>query len=197
MSNSLHHRLGRLLAGDREAAAWLYDTFAPGLYHRLTLRYRHLPGIEPADLLHDTFVFFLRPDTRPLRELLAEAESGECSVAALEKRLWDLACGLASNQRRSAWTRRAVPLAEVHKTADESDAESAASARDALEKLGRCIEGESEEGYLYYQFRYVDGLKPREIAVATGQEIGEIYRLRSVLDRAVRRCAELLGLSAP
>ena len=69
------------------------------------------------------------------------------------------------------------------------------TARDALEKLDHCLEGESGEGYLYYQLRYVDGLKPREIAAATGQPIGEVYRLRGVLARALRRCAERLGLA--
>ncbi|MCB1057308.1 MAG: sigma-70 family RNA polymerase sigma factor [Acidobacteria bacterium] len=195
MSTSIHRWLHRLVAGDREAAAWLYDTFSPGLYHRLTLRYRHLPGVEPADLLHDAFVFFLRPDTRALRSFLAETSDGDCPAAALEKRLWDLACGLASNHRRSAWSRRAVTLGEIHLTSAERSAECEATARDALEKLDRCLEGETEEGYLYYQLRYVDGLKPRQIATVTGQAVDEVYRLRSVLDRALRRCAERLGLA--
>jgi hypothetical protein len=196
MSNSVHRRLGRLLDGDREAAAWLYDAYAPGLYHRLTLRYRHIPGVEPADLLHDAFVLFLRPGNRVLRSFVAANSAEECSSAALEKRLWDLACGLASNRRRAAWSRRAVPMPELHKVAEEADSERQAVARDALQKLDRCLEGESEEGYLYYQLRYVDGLKPRQIAAATGQPISEIYRLRSVLDRAVQRCAERLGLES-
>ena len=151
--------------------------------------------MEPSDLLHDTFVFFLRPDTTPLRRFLTEAPRGQGSFAALEKQLWDLACGLASNRRRAAWTRRAVPVAEIRDVAGESDSEGETVARDALEKLDRCIEGQSEEGYLYYQLRYVDGLKPRQIAAATGQAIDEIYRLKHVLDRALRRCAERLGLA--
>ena len=56
-------------------------------------------------LLHDTFVFFLRPDTTPLRRFLTEAPRGQGSFAALEKQLWDLACGVASNRRRSAFHR--------------------------------------------------------------------------------------------
>lgn len=195
MSDTPHRRLHRLAQGDREAAAWLYDTFAPGLYHRLTLRYGHLAGVEPTDLLHDTFVFFLRPDTSPLRRFLAEGPHGRGTTAALEKQLWDLACGLASNRRRAAWARRVVPVAEVREVAGEADAEEETVARDALEKLDRCIEGQTEEGYLYYQMRYVDGLKPRQIAAATGQPIEEVYRLRHVLDRALRHCAERLGLS--
>ncbi len=197
MNNFIHRRLGRLLAGDRAAAAWLYDEFAPGLYHRLTLRYRHVAGVEPVDLLHDAFVFFLRPNNRALREFLHRTPPAECSSAALEKRLWDLACGLATNRRRSAWSRRAVPMAEIRETTEESNAERGTIARDSLKKLDRCIEAETQEGYLYYQMRYVDGLKPRQIAAATGQPVGEVYRLRSALDRALRRCAERLGLSTP
>jgi DNA-directed RNA polymerase specialized sigma24 family protein len=197
MSISLHRRLRRILEGDPDSAAWLYDTFAPGLYHRLQLRYRHLREAEPADLLHDTFVFFLRPDTRPLAQLLEETSPETLAPEILEQRLWDLACGLASNRRRSAWSRRVVPLPEVRQTSPQQGAEAQLAARDALAKLDRCLEGESEEGYLYYQLRYVDGLKPREIAAATGRAIEEIYRLRQVLDGAVRRCAERLGLGKP
>ena len=193
MHASIHEHLRRILGGDREAGAWLYDTFAPGLYHRLRLRYGHLPGVEPADLLHDAFVLFLRPDGRLLRAFVARVPDDDAALPALEKRLWDLACGLASNRRRSAWSRRVVPMADLRATAGD-DVEAEVVDRDTLDRLGRCLEGESAEGHLYYQMRYVDGLKPRQIAALVGVARDEVYRLRAVLDRALRRCAERLGL---
>ena len=195
MSKTLYRSLERVVDGDAEAAGWLYDTFAPGLFHRLTLRYGHLPGVEPSDLLHDAFVFLLRPETKVLRDFLAATSASEFSSKALEKKLWDIACGLASNRRRSAWARRAVTMASIRSASEAGSAEKQAAARDALHKLDQCIEGQTEDGYLYYQLRYVDGLKPREIAAATGRTIKEIYRLRSLLDRVVRLCSERLGLS--
>src|SRR5262245_57636388 len=85
-------RLEALLAGNRDAAAWLYDSFGSALHRRLAARYGGWPGFEANDLLQDAFVFFFQNRGKVLRDFLDRTGPGERSPARLERHLWDLAC---------------------------------------------------------------------------------------------------------
>lgn len=189
-----HELAERLAAGDPDAVAWLYDHVAPDLYRRLGRRYGHPGGPDPADLLQDTFVLCLRDGARLLRGVLADRPAGAPVLPTLRQYLWDLACGVAANARRSVWSRRALPMPETPLAAPEPGVERSAVARQALERLDGCLRQQGERLYLYFKLRYVDGLTPDEVAAATSWSKKATYKLRQSLNEAVERCVDRLGL---
>ncbi len=189
--------LESLLTGERSGAAWLYDTFAGRLQRRLQLRYGYPGGLDAEDLLQDAFVFFLQHDGRVLHRFLKRTPSAEQTVARLERYLWDLACGLASNRRRSRSRSRGnvVPIIDgAAEISSSPGAERSAIDRDRLARLDACLEGRSARAYLYYKLRFHDGLSPEEIACTTGWSRKATYKLKQVLNRAVAECADQLGI---
>ena len=192
-------RLRDVVAGESEAAGWLYDTFAPRLHRRLRQRYGPL-GLDPDDLLQDAFAYFFRDDRKVLRDFLdrSPAVGPEAARRALERHLWDLACGVASNARRTAWRRRVVPLTgTVGEGPDGSrGAERSTLARDTLRHLEACLREGNPRVVLYYALRFRDGLSPAEVSRVTGWSPKSTYKLRQSLQEAVRRCADRLGLEA-
>ena len=185
----------RLAAGDPAAVAWLYDHAAPGLYQRLRRRYGYPGGPDAADLLQETFLLCLRDGARLLRTFAAGQPAGAPALPAFQRYLWDQACGLAANARRSVWSRRVSPLPEAPLAAAEPPAERSAISRDALERLDGCLAGWGERLYLYFKLRYVDGLTPDEIAAGTGWSKKATYKLKQALNEAVEQCAGQLGLA--
>ncbi len=188
-----HEFAERLAAGDREAVAWLYDNVAPDLYRRLCRRYGYPGGPDAADVLQETFLLSLRDGARLLRGSLANQPAGSPVLPSLQRYLWDLACGVAANVRRSVWSRRAQPMPETA-VADEPGVERSVVARQALERLDGCLEQQGERVYLYFKLRYVDSLTPDEIAAGTGWSKKATYKLRQSLNEAVERCLDRLGL---
>jgi DNA-directed RNA polymerase specialized sigma24 family protein len=191
-----HEIAARLAAGDPEAVAWLYDSASPELYRRLRRRYDYPGGPDAADLVQETFLLCLRDGARLLRGFVAGLPEGTPALPALRRHLWDLACGLAANVRRSVWSRRVSPLPEAPLAAPEPPAERSTLARDALERLDGCLRRQGERLYLYFKLRYVDGLTPEEIAAGTGWSRKATYKLRQALNEAVQRCLEKTGLRA-
>ncbi|HEV7518893.1 MAG TPA: hypothetical protein VGR07_21575, partial [Thermoanaerobaculia bacterium] len=185
----------RLTAGDPEAVAWLYDRIAPDLYRRLRRRYGYPGGPDAADLLQETFLLCLRDEARLFRGLLAGQPAGAPALPATERYLWDLACGLAANVRRSIWSRRVEPLPKPQTLSSEPLSERSTLARDALDRLDRCLGEQGERVYLYFKLRYVDALSPEEIAAGTGWSRKATYKLRQALNEAVERCLDRLGLT--
>ena len=192
--DELARRLRGAIAGDRSAVAWLYDTFADRLYRRLRGRYGH--AVDASDLLQDAFVFYLQHDARVLRRFLDTVPAAERTPPRLERHLWDLACGLASNRRRSRQRGvEVVPLDPEQRSAAPG-AERATLDRDLLRRLLACLERAGSRIFLYFQLRFEDGLSPSQIADATGWSRKATYKLRQTLDRAVTVCREELGLDA-
>jgi hypothetical protein len=107
-----HEIAERLNAGDPSALAWLYDNVAPDLYHRLLRRYGYPGAPDAADVLQETYLLCLRDEARLLRGFLAGQPAASPALPALRRYLWDLACGVASNVRRSVWSRRVRGLPE-------------------------------------------------------------------------------------
>jgi DNA-directed RNA polymerase specialized sigma24 family protein len=190
-----HELAERLAAGDPEAIAWLYDNVAPELYRRLLRRYGYPGGPDAADVLQETFLLCLRDGARLLRGVVAGQPAGSSALPSLRRYLWDLACGVAANVRRSVWSRR-TPLPETPFAADEPGVERSASARDALARLDGCLQQQGERLYLYFKLRYVDGLTPEEIAAGTGWSRKTTYKLRQSFNEAVEGCLDRLGLRA-
>lgn len=184
----------RLAAGDREAIAWLYDEVAPDLYRRLLRRYGYPGGPDAADVLQETFLLCLRDGARLLRGVIAGQPAGTPALPALRHYLWDLACGVAANVRRSVWSRRVQPMPEAPVTAGEPGVERSAVARQALQRLDGCLRQQGERLYLYFKLRYADGLTPEAIAAATGWSKKTTYKLRQSLNEGVQRCLDRLGL---
>lgn len=195
MSDDVRPQLRRIAAGDRAAAAWLYDTYAADLFRRLRQRYGRPGGPDPEDLLQDAFAFYFQREAKVLRDFLERRPVGEATREALGRHLWDLACGLAANRRRSAWSRKVVSIADHEHTAPETGVETGAVARDTLARLERCLREGRARVYLYYKLRYVDALSAEEVAAATGWSMKATYKLRQSLNEAVQRCAERLGLT--
>jgi len=192
MSDDVHAKVERVIAGDRHAAAWLYDTYAPDLFRRLRRRYAYQGGPDAEDLLQDAYAFFFQNECKVLRDFLERVPRDEGAGRALERHLWNLACGLATNLRRSAWTRRMRTVAEVEVESVPGGAEGRTIARDLLERIDACLRQERERVYLYYQLRYRDHLTPAEIARATGWSRKATYKLKEALNEALARCAEEL-----
>ena len=191
----IHEIAARLAAGDRETVAWLYDSTSSDLYRRLRRRYEYPGGPDAADLLQETFLLCLRDEARLLRGFAAGLPEGAPALPSLQGYLWDLACGVASNVRRSMWSRRARPMPEeAPLPAAEPPAERSAVARDALRRLDGCLRRQGERLYLYFKLRYVDGMAPEEIAAGTGWSKKATYKLRQALNEAVQRCLEQTGL---
>ncbi len=188
-------QLRRLVAGDGGAAAWLYDTFAAGLYRRLERRYGYPGGLDVENLLHDAFVFYFQRDCKVMRDFLARVPAAAQTRPALDRHLWDLACGVASNQLRSAARRYQRPLADIDAVRHAPSGERSALDRDAVERLGECLRESDEEVYLYGKLRFWEGLTPAEICEVTGWARKATYKLRQAFDDLARRCAESLGLA--
>ncbi len=194
MSESILPSVVRILAGDRAAVAWLYDTFAPRLLRRLELRFGAFRGLDSEDLLQDTFIYVLNHDSRVLERFRARHSDGEPGEQDLEHFLWSAACGIASNRQRSLRRRPFAALGEREPTPD-AGGENPALARDALKRLGACLFRNSDRVHLYFQLRYLDGHKPAEISRITGWSMRATYRLKQALDTALEGCAEELELS--
>jgi DNA-directed RNA polymerase specialized sigma24 family protein len=189
--------LHRLVAGDADAAAWLYDTFGPPLFRRLRLRYGYPGGLDAQDLLHDAFVYFFQERCGALRRILERVPPDELTSDVLERHLWDAACGVASNRRRSAARRRGTGRTDGSELAEDPLAERDAISRDLLERLDGCVRGAPDRVYLYFKLRYWDGLSPREISAVTGWPAQVTYRLKEALGPVVSQCAERLGVRLP
>ncbi len=194
MPDSILASISRILAGDRAAVAWLYDTFAPRLLRRLRLRFGAVRGLDSEDLLQDTFIYLLSHDGRPLERFRARHKDADPEKQELEHFLWSAACGIASNRRRSLRRRPAASL-DDRQIASETGGENPALARDALERLGACLFRSGERLHLYFQLRYLDGHKPAEIAQLTGWSMRATYKLKQSLDTALEGCVEELELS--
>lgn len=186
-------KLRRIAAGDHGAAAWLYDAFAASLYRRLRQRYGYPGGLEVDDLLQDTFVQVLRSRARVLVRWLERQEQGP-TEASLERYLWDLACGLATNRRRSQSRTNVVSIDTARPLTELPAAERSVLGRDVLDQLEACLEATNRRTYVYFKLRHVDGMTPDEIARVTGWSKKSTYKRKQLLDDAIERCAEKLGL---
>ncbi len=196
MPESIPAPISRILAGDRAAVAWLYDTFAPRLLRRLGLRFGTIRGLDAEDLLQDTFIYVLSQDARVLERFRDRHAGAEPEKQDLEHCLGTAACGIASNRRRSIQRHPAAQL-DDREHSPETGGESPALARDALERLGECLFRSGDRLRLYFQLRYLDGHKPAEIAHLTGWSMRATYKLKQALDAALEGCVEELELSSP
>lgn len=188
----LAERLEQIIAGDPDAQTWLYETFAPKLFRKLRNRYR-ATRLDPEELLHDAFVSFYQHEARVLRTFLDRTAAADRTLQTLDLYLWDLACGVATNRRRSAQARRTETL-PVHEPTAEVDAEQQASSREALQRLYDCLRGSKQRVVIYFLLRYVEGLTPEEVAEVTGWSRKATYKLRRDMSEALDACARRLGL---
>jgi DNA-directed RNA polymerase specialized sigma24 family protein len=195
MAPNVHQQLLRIVQGQQDAAAWLYDTFAPKLFRRLSIRYGYPGGLDAEDLLQDAFIFFLQNDCRVLNNFLNRNTESHQTQPALERYLWDLACGVATNKRRSSSLRKVVPLHPGDPDPVEPSAERKTVDRDQLEQLDRCLAGGNARVYLYFKLRYYDGQSPEEISQITQWSRKATYKLRQALNEALQRCVDSLELS--
>jgi DNA-directed RNA polymerase specialized sigma24 family protein len=192
ISEQITAHLKGVVAGDRAAGAWFYDAFADRLFRRLRQRYGYLGEAGVEDVLQDTYLLVLRQEARLLRRFLEKIPEARQTAARLERFLWDQACGLASNQRRSAAHRKVVPLNTVQ--ADRApNAERETLERDRLARLEHCLSGGRARVFLYYKLRYRDGLSPEQISDATGWSRKATYKLKEALNAALDACVQLLA----
>lgn len=187
--------LRRVADGDRDARAWLYDAFAARLFRRLRARYGGgAAGLDAEELLHDSFLSLFEHG-HVLAGFLSETPPAEQTGTRFESFLWNHACGIASNRRRSLRRRGAEPLPAEEPRAGTADPERESVGRDTLARLQECLEKRGRRIFLYYKLRFCDGLTPDEIAHATGWSRKATYKLRLALGEAAARCAEALGIA--
>lgn len=194
MDTTLKSRIEGVVGGNRASSAWLYDNFSSLLFRRLRARYTPL-GLDAEELLHDAYVFYLQHDARVLRNLLERFESKqiEATESAVQKYLWDLACGVASNKLRSQKRAVVVPLNnDVLQTSDDTIQTNLT--QDILRQLDDCLGSKNARMYLYFKLRFVDGLRPEEISQATGWSRKATYKLKQVFNEALKECAARLGI---
>jgi DNA-directed RNA polymerase specialized sigma24 family protein len=188
--------LRQIAVGDPTAKAWLYDTYASGLQRKLSFRYG-VHALDPEELLQDAFVAFYQHDGRVLLNFLDRHPPAEQTVEQLRVYLWDLACGVASNQLRDRRTRRRN-LPESDRDLGDvgvgSDAEDRHIARDQMRRFVDCIAEKGAQIQLYFALRFVDGLTAEEISRVTGWPIAQVYRLRVRLGAAADECATRLQM---
>lgn len=194
MSEALRDQIQRVVDGDSDATARLYDRFAPRLFRRLRARYGP-SGLDPEELLHDAFVLFLQHDARVLRRLAERHDDTSLDEQTVHTYLWDQACGIASNRRRSQRRAGVVSVGGSDLVADDTDSRRTLTA-DLLERLDDCLSRKSPRVYLYFKLRFVDGLSPDEVAQATGWSKKATYKLRQRFNDALSDCASRLGLSS-
>jgi len=187
-------RVQQLAAGEEEARRWLHATFAPRLLRRLRGRYARHRDLDVEELLQDAFLFFYQQAARTFTRFLDEVPAEARSEARLDGYLWDLACGIASNRLRAARRHPVSPAPLGEDAPDPQDTERRALHRDLLGRLAICLKRAGSRAFLYYKLRFVDGYTPDEIAQATGWSRKATYKLRFVLDGAIERCAQRLGL---
>ncbi|MFK7885260.1 MAG: RNA polymerase sigma factor [Gammaproteobacteria bacterium] len=193
MGVSLHEELRKIAGGDRKATAWLYDTFAPRLYRRLQARYGPL-GLDAEELLHDAYVFYLQHDGRVLLALAERCKDETLDEFRVHTALWDLACGVASNKRRSQRRSNLVPLNDSALASDDGTTRQTLT-RDLLERLDLCLSHKNPRVYLYFKLRFVDGLAPDDISKTTGWSKKATYKLRQSFNAALSDCADRLEIT--
>lgn len=189
-------RLALLLSGDEREKAWLYDRFSERLYRRLRGRYGGGRfGLDPEELLHDSFVSFFQNDAKVLANFLERVPPAERTKTRLEAYLWGLACGIASNRRRSLRRRPEQGMEDPDRSASEdSNPEIRSVVQDSLERMVGCLKTAGSRIYLYYKLRFVDGFSPAEISEATGWSMKATYKLKLALNDAAVRCGDRLNL---
>ncbi len=195
MVPNVHQQLLQVVQGKPDAVAWLYDTFAPKLFRRLGMRYGYPGGLDAEDLLQDSFLFYFQNDYRVLRNFLERNREPKQTQPALERYLWDLACGVATNKRRSSSLRKVVPLHPGDTEPVEPSAENKAVDRDQLVQLDRCLAGGNSRVYLYFKLRYYDGHSPDEICRITNWSKKATYKHKQALNEALAKCVDLHQLS--
>ena len=108
--------------------------------------------------------------------------------------LWNLACGLATNEKRKRTRRGDVSMPHDFEHAKAPSGEKAMLDRDLLARLDDCLRLRGSGLYLYYKLRYRDGHAPRDITAITGWSQKKTYKLKQALDDAVATCAKQLGV---
>lgn len=191
----IREEVGRAADGESAAISRLYEAFAPALLRRLRARFGNQPGLDPEDLLQDTFLYALSRDGHPLRRFLRQPRRASSAAEALHHFLWNAACGVASNRRRSVLRHPTAALDTTPERTMAHGGEAPALARDALTRLAACVAESGDAHQLYFQLRYVDGLTPAEVVHATGWSRKKTYKLKQRLDDALDHCLEQLGLT--
>lgn len=196
MSAEFSNRVRKIVEGDQAAKEWLYDTFGGSLFRRLGARYRQR-GLDPEELLHDAFVFYFQNDGRVIAQYLSHTPVEDQDEESLDHHLWNLACGVATNRLRSRKLRRRFAT-----DSDIDDLPEPGSAhpemeivdRDLIDRFGDCLRGHGDRLFTYYALRFRDGMTAEEIGAATGWSMNEIYALRTKLNHAAEKCAEVLRM---
>ncbi len=193
IESTLPSRLDEVLAGCSVSKGWLYDRFAPRLLRRLRSRYQP-GGLDAEELLHDAFVLFFQDDARVLRSFVERTPASSRTESKLECFFWNLACGIASNRRRSRRRFHPLPLIGADQRPGIDDPEQRNLDKDTLVRIDACLRKGNTRVYLYYKMRYVDGLTPEEIAQATGWSRKATYKLKLSLNSTIEGCIRKLGL---
>ena len=194
LANKLSQMLVKVIAGEPEAGAWLYDTFAPRLYRLLYQRYGPDGVFDPDDLVQDAFIFFLQNQGKVLRDFLDQYPESDHTESGLLRRLWELTRGVVANKRRYLKTHGFSSFPELLDVASTENLEQDAIRRELIIRLDACLKKKKTRIYLYYKLRYHDGLTPQEIVQVTGWSQKAVYKLKDHLNEAVRHCAQKMGL---
>ncbi|ANM29624.1 hypothetical protein ABI59_08600 [Acidobacteria bacterium Mor1] len=184
---SIAEQVHAAVIGDSEARDWMYREFHSALHRRLAGRYGRWKRLEIDDLVQDLFVLLFQNDAQALRRFVEGVPSKDQTSGRLAGYLWDAACGIMANRRRSY--ERAPQFEEATPdVATAEDLETRAHGRALIARLETELRRSETRVYLYYRLRCVEGLTPREISHVTGWTREETYALRGKFREFVQAC---------
>ncbi len=154
--------IAALLAGERRAAAALFDRYAP--FVRTLLRRQLGPAAEVDDLTQEVFLR-LFPRVSRLRD-----------PGALRAFVTAFTVRVARTELTSRWVRRWLRLSPRGETPEVVAPGSDFEARETVARLYRVLDELSPQARTLFVLRYIEGLENQDIASAAGISLATVKR---------------------
>ena len=177
--------LPRCQRGDAAAVETLYDLYADRLYRYMLARVGD-PEVA-ADLSTELFV-------RVIRNLSSFRLNEKRPAASFSAWIYRIAANLVTDHHRQAKRAPQVSLTEeLRLSAGDPSPQRMAEQRELFARLGRAMQGLSEEQRLVILAKFGEGMSNTEVATWLGKSEGAV---KSLQHRALQTLGRLLGAGA-
>ena len=174
--------LPRCQRGDAAAVETLYDLYADRLYRYMLARVGD-PEVA-ADLSTELFV-------RVIRNLSSFRLNEKRPAASFSAWIYRIAANLVTDHHRQAKRAPQVSLTEeLRLSAGDPSPQRMAEQRELFARLGRAMQGLSEEQRLVILAKFGEGMSNTEVATWLGKSEGAV---KSLQHRALQTLGRLLG----
>ena len=174
--------LPRCQRGDAAAVETLYDLYADRLYRYMLARVGD-PEVA-ADLSTELFV-------RVIRNLSSFRLNEKRPAASFSAWIYRIAANLVTDHHRQAKRAPQVSLTEeLRLSAGDPSPQRMAEQRELFARLGRAMQGLSEEQRLVILAKFGEGMSNTEVATSLGKSEGAV---KSLQHRALQTLGRLLG----